>query len=382
MSTVSLRLLAREPGGLGDFRLAIHGADERVAVWNGVPPPDVGPHANVAAVVLEGEVDGRRAYAEAVPRGVRPSVHPPPPELLGFIVAEILVGLQFLHDAGEVHGGVGPDRIVLGTRGEVILVGRGRQGGHARLDWVSALSLLPRDAETTLLEADASRLGAQMRAQSPPGARGLLAAWVRGVIDEGRVVEEIHLGLAEAADAVDEIVPDLGPDLATGGILDQFTGTSTPGITTGEVTAGDVTLGEVTAPEVTAADVTSDGLSDQDSADGGTSLWSALSSPLSHPAPAGRFDAVKGVPSAGLRSLLEREGLDALVGPLVGTIGPFVVANPRYEDQPTMVGPMGFTEPPPARRTRPPSVPRAPWMLILALAAAGLGALMTWWFLG
>lgn len=357
MRAVGLHLFPLRAGtGLGDVRLAApaRSTDERVALWHGLPPAPLPDHPGIAPVVLEGEIDGRRTYAEQVPRGVRPSEHPLPRPLAPYVAARALEALHFLHGAGQVHGAVGSDRIVVGTGGEVVLFGRGRQGGHPRMDLVAALSLCPEDLEITLLDADAPRMVARIEAEAPHDARDRLAAWVREVVTDPPVAEQVVLTSEDhAEDGVDEIVPDLGPDAEGSGILDRWSLSSTPGLTPGETTAE---MGS-TQPAI------------------GISLWTRLSAPPEHPPPPDRFAGVQGTPSRALASLLAEEPPDVLPGPLVGAVPAFVMQRPRFEDQPTVVGAPPLTETPaPLRAPTAPLVPGwVQWLLAMAL-----GGLLAW----
>jgi len=354
---VGLRLFPLRVGSaLGDVQLAApaRSSEERVVLWHGLPPAPVPEHPGVAAVVLEGEIDGRRTYAEQVPRGVRPAEHALPHDLAPYVVARILEAVHFLHEAGQVHGSVGSERVVLGVRGEVVLFGRGRQGGRDRMDLVATLSLYPDGAEMTLLERDALQIAERIDQDAPADAREQLGAWVRGVVQDAPVIEQVVLTSGERAeDGVDEIVPDLGPDAEGSGILDRWSLSTTPGLTPGEVTDE----WSSTQPAL------------------GVSLWNRLSAPPEHPPPPDRFAAVQGKPSRALAGLLAEEPPDVLPGPLVGAVPPFVVQRPRFEDQPTVVGAPPLTETPaPVRLASASPVPAwAQWILAMAL-----GGLLAW----
>ncbi|MBW1877519.1 MAG: hypothetical protein JRJ84_04075 [Deltaproteobacteria bacterium] len=317
MRAVSIHLFPRdEAAGFGDVQLAAPGLSpgERMVLWHGLPPVPIPDHQNIAPVVLEGDLDGRQVYAERVPRGVRLSGHTPPPELLPYVVSMALAGLHALHDAHQVHGGVGPDRLMLGVDGEVVLIGRGRQGGVRGLDLISAFSLLPGGQESTVLDADAGELSAELAERVDPEDPERLALWVRGVLPGRRVVEQALLTIGEQDDAVDEIVPDLGPDRGERGLLDRWSVTTASGL------SGDQTDEEGrTQPSI------------------GLTLWKLLSPDPPRPSPTNRFDGVQDVPSRGIRTLLAEEPPDILPLTLAADVAPFVIGVPTLEDQPTVV---------------------------------------------
>jgi hypothetical protein len=353
---VSIHLFPREEAaGLGDIQLAAPGLSprERMVLWHGLPPALIPEHPGVAPVVLEGDLDGRQVYAERVPTGVRMSVYTPPPELLPYVVTSALIGLHALHDARQVHGAVGPDRILLGAEGEVVLIGRGRQGGARGMDLVSALSLLPLEDDITVIDAERGDLTAELAERTRPDDRERLAQWVREVLPERRVVEQVLLTIGDQDDAVDEIVPDLGPDRGGGGLLDRWSMTTATGLS---------------------AERTDDQARTQPTI-GGT-LWNRLSSEPDLPPPASRFDGVVDVPSRGIRTLLAEEAPDILPLTLGGDVAPFVIGPPTMEDQPTVVR---ATPRMPKRRSaapvaRPGTVPA--W--VQWAVAMGFGGALAW----
>jgi len=356
MRAVSIHLFPRdEATGFGDVQLAAPGLSptERMVLWHGLPPAPIPDHPNVAPVVLEGDLGGRQVYAERVPPGVRMSAHPPPPELLPYVVCKALAGLHALHDAQQVHGAVGPDRMVLGVDGEVVLIGRGRQGGVRSLDVIAAVSLLPEEHESTLLDAHAGGLSAELADRTGPEDRYTLALWVRSVLPERRVVEQTLLTIGEQDDAVDEIVPDLGPDRGERGLLDRWSVTTATGMS-GERTDES----SRTQPTI------------------GITLWKLLTTEPERPPPADRFDPVRGVPSRGIRALLAEEPPDILPLTLAADVEPFVIGVPMLEDQPTVVRAtprMGE-----GRTVAPKGNPRAvpPW--VQWAVAMGFGGALAW----
>lgn len=313
MRAVTLHLLA----GGGDLELASpsRSPGERVVLWHGLPPGPAPEDPRIAPVVIEGDLDGRHVYAEQVPPGVPMAAHPPPAALRPWIVSEVLAGVAALHGVGQVHGSVGPARVILGADGRVVLCGRGRQGGKRGLDLLAATGLIPASRENTLLEADASSLAAEFRAACAPDDQERLAAWVRETLGEPEILEPLVITLDPSDAGVDEIVPDLGPERVEGrGLLDRWSFTTTGGVT---------------------AEVTEERSDTQPAL--AISLWERLAEPLPEPSDS-RFEAVEGQPSRAIATLLAEDPPDLLSVPTDGRIPTFVLSVPRYEDQPTAVG--------------------------------------------
>ncbi len=352
MSALTLCVVRRTP----DLLLACpeSASADRLVLWPGEPPARVPDHASVAPIVLEGWLNGEVAYAEQLPPGVPAARGRLPTDLSAYVVARVLDALRFLHDLGESHGEVGPDRIALGLDGEVVLFGRGRHSGLPRVDRVACLSLLHGEREHTLVNLDLDGLLAEVSAAAPEDGAQRLAAWVRAQQrDPGPGPERVTFHL-EAGDAVDEIVPDLGPDRGEGGLLERWAVTTSPGRTPPDITE------EVssTAPVM------------------GITLWNRLSSPLPD-APPDRFAAVSGTPSRALRDLLAEDPPDPLPGPLVGPLPAFVLEGSQFDDQPTIVGAPRVTESAPPLRPRAAPEPGVPLWLQWVLAMT-LGGLLMW----
>lgn len=292
MGAVVLQVLHTEVSAdWGSLRLArpASAPQERVLLWEGLPPGPAPDHLSLATVVLRGELRGRGAYAEAVPSGLRWSQQPPPDALRPYVVWRILEALVVLHQAHQVHGSVGPDRVVLGPEGEVVLVGRGRASAMARMDVLGAMGLLT-DPEDTLPSESVASLAKELGERcSPQRDREALASWVRAVVPAGppEILGTVSLTLAPEVDqGADEILPDLGTDTGGDGLLERWRATTgiTPGETTAEVTDG----GQRSAPDALA-------------------LWSLLAASSEQRPPPHRFDAIQGMPSRGIQRLVATE---------------------------------------------------------------------------
>jgi hypothetical protein len=281
--------------------------EARVLLWDGLPPAVVPESPWIAGVVLQGDVDGHRVYAEQVPPGLPLDEVDLPAPLLPPVLAAAAAGLAVLHDHGQVHGMVRPSRIWLGADGSVVLVGRGRRGGEGALD---------RDA----LSALAARLGgAQARLDgtiAPEVVDGLGAVVEAALPARLAVLDQVHLQVGPSPDSLDEVVPDIGPDVEGRGLLDRWALTTHHGHTdepgTGEAT--DAGTGASSPLALT--------------------LWTTLAAPARHPAPPDRFRAVDGEPSRGLRALLLEEPPDSLPTLLGGEVGAFLLSE---ETDPTGV---------------------------------------------
>jgi hypothetical protein len=306
----------------------------------------------VAPTVLVGELDERPVYTEQLPRGVWMSDHQPPDELLPFVVAELRSGLSVLHEVGEVHGAVGPDRVFLGLDGEVVLCGRGRRGAAREIDVAMALSLLVVDEDITITEDMATELAEQ----GPPDAREQLGTFVRGVYEEPTVVDQVVLLVDEGEGTVDEVVPDIGVEKGGKGLLDRWSATTTGGVTPDAIDLSDTTQ-EMSATQV--------GLD--------ISIWRRVSAPLQSAPPDDRFDAIEGSPSRAIRSLLAEEPPEVLPVPLGGRTDPFAGRRPSPEEVPTqtLAAPVEAHTRGTAHKVGPPVWP-------MTASAMVLGGLVTW----
>lgn len=280
---------------------------ERVVLWHGLPPiPVQAEESALAPVVLQGEVDGRLAYVEQVPRGVTLSgvIDRVPVDLWPFIAKRVVDALVALHGQHQVHGGVSRDRVVLGVHGEVVLFGRGRCGGMPRLDVLDALELLPDLVQLTAVRA--AEAAERLAALSPPDAEERLAELISAWAVVGpTVVDQVVLAVVGETD---EVVPDIGPDSGSGGgILDRWGATATS-------TAGAEDTATMSGGEDLSQDLA-------------VTLWGRLAGPRRSGGGPERFEAVQGVPSRGLRTILAEEPPDPMPAPLVGELG-----EPIFED--------------------------------------------------
>ena len=197
----------------------------------------------------------------------------------------------------QIHGEVGPERIFLGSDGGVVLTGRGRRGGLVAMDVVSALSILHGE-EDTLPAAGALGIAEELAAESPADATEQLAAWVRQHLPPSpEPGPPLALTVSLPDGGMDEVVPDLGPDVDGSGILDRWS------VTTGNTAANEPTettaeLGAARTPQQLAI-----------------GLWSRLAAPRANPSPS-RFDATTREASRGVRALLADEPPDVLPVPL------------------------------------------------------------------
>ncbi|MFT7520084.1 MAG: hypothetical protein ACI9MC_002228, partial [Kiritimatiellia bacterium] len=224
MNVITLHVLHSEPSNdFGELRIAAPGLDRdaRLAVWEGLPPPHMADQAEIAPVVFQGDLLGHRAYAERMPRGLRLTDLRLPSTLLPAVALAVYRALSALHRAGQIHGHLTRDRVVLGDDGGVVIIGRGRRGGTARLDMEDYLELfaelgLHLERETLEIELtsrdgshDAEALGTLVneRADSHPP-----------------VLEQLVLHVGPSADdSLDEVVPYLGPEYSDEvGLLDRW----------------------------------------------------------------------------------------------------------------------------------------------------------------
>lgn len=320
---VVLHVIRREPTpDHGRLTLAMPGPahGDRVILWEGLAPLPVPEHPNIAPIVLSGDLDGRRAYAERVPNGLRLDEIDLPAEFAELVVVRVLEGLAHLQRHRQVHGTVAADRVIIGPDGTIVLFGRGRRGGIAGLDLVAGVSLLPGPGEETLPGESAELAAQELSRRVPPGAAAALAEWARARIPPPpQPIEQIVLTVGGPAEGTDEVVPDLGPDTGDSGLLDRWSVTTSSG--TGETTPA--AHGDHDPPTPNLAD----------------ELWARVALYADRSPPDDRFAAVAGQPSRGLRAVLGDEWPDVLPAPLVGDVarlGP-VHRMETGEDMPTVV---------------------------------------------
>lgn len=329
--------------------------ERRLVLWSGVPSVRV-DHPVIAPNVLDGELDGRRTYGEAIPRGLWLAAVDLPDAFQGYVVGRLLDGLSALHEAGIAHGGVQRGKVVLGVDGEVVLVGAGRHPGREVLDLLSLDGLASARDAPTLEPSDPGSRARELAVRSGNEDRARLAAWVAERLVDEPVVQTVVVVSLDAVDAVDEVVIDLGPELTDGGrgILDHWSHTGTSG-TVSEVTS------EVASTQHALA----------------VTLWGRLSSGARAQPPPERFAAVQGVSSRAIRAILADEAPEPLPLPLLASPGPFVIHVPQHDDMPTMIGPAldGIVP----RPSPPQRYPIAQWLVAMAVGGALVYALMTWW---
>lgn len=326
MNVVTLHVLrSQHSADFGLLRLAAPALEPeaRLVVFEGLPPAPVSPSPHLAPVVLQGDLDGHRVYAEQLFEGVLLSEIEPPPSLAAWIGSGLLAGLRALHQAGVIHGRVAGDRVQLGTDGSIVLFGRGRVGGSPAHDRLGAQEVLADLGMTMDPETDLESLHTRLRATSDPSDGQALAALVQAALPPVTVQSHAHVQIGPTPDSLDEVQPDLGPDESTSpGLLDRWA------VTTHHDTD------EHTAELTGSASGSSSPLT--------LTLWTALAAPPEHPPPADRFDAIQGEPSRGLRALLVAEPPDSLPGLASGRVQPFLLG--MEEQSITDSGEDGFTE--------------------------------------
>lgn len=323
MSSLSLQLDPIDPADARDeVRFGTLGEDQRAAVWIGARPSPTVAHESIAPLADAPSEAGEGAYLELLPTGVRLVELEPPEDLIRYVIAQVLLGLQALHKAGGSHGAVDDRHIVIGLDGEVVLFGRGRRPGSPHTDVLSAMDLLPPGMDITVPGLDAAGNAQRMLDSIGAAPRARLSGWARTV----------KLG------SVDEITSNLGPEGDATGLLDRY-----------EVQS------EVGLPHEETQD---DDSSTQMSL--GSTLWRSLIANPVNPAPPDRFTALEGKPSRAVRQLLKSEALLRLDLPTAGPIPPFVIEeleDSGLDDPTTRTQTLrSFDLPPPPGVSRPEPV--------------------------
>jgi hypothetical protein len=317
MSLLPLHVLHAEPSAdFGELRLASQPGEggSRWIVWDGLPPPAAGSSPFVAPVALSGEIDGKLAYAELVPRGVRLSDTALPAALSPFVAAGVVEAVEALHDLGLTHGRIDADRVLLGSDGRVVLFGRGRRPAHPDDDHAALLALL---ASLGIRAPDATLRAVReaLSGGSAPEDREALAAFVAVQLPTPTPpLAVLHLRTGPSDDSLDEILPDIGSDpVEERGLLDPQTSPSGTGDPepTAELTLGSAQAGG--APPMA------------------LSLWTRLAAPPRHTPPPDRFRECAHLPFEGLRALLLAEGPEAVPTLIGGDVGPFLTLGADAE---------------------------------------------------
>ena len=310
MNVVTLHVLKDRPSAdFGMVRVAAPALDPdaRVVVFDGLPPDPIPTSPHVAPVVLQGDVDGHRVYAERVPVGLGLHELELPPSMAPWIGAGLLAALAHLRQCGLVHGRVAADRVQVGMDGSIVLFGRGRVGGTFERDRAGADDILAVLDLTADSEVDLDDVLTHLRSAADPSDGQALGAIVRKLHKDLTVLDQIHIQVGPTPDSLDEIQPDLGPDRAhEPGLLDRWSVTTHHG---GSLEHTDELTGSVPHSSSPLA----------------LTLWTALAAPVQHAPPDDRFSAVDGEPSRGLRALLVEEPPDTLPGLLGGAVPAFLL---------------------------------------------------------
>lgn len=321
MNRVTLHILHSEPSDdFGELRLArIHEQPgSRVALWDGLPPPAIPDAPDIAPTAIQGDIDNHRAYAEALPEGLRLAQVDLPARLAPCVGAGVIHAVLTLRGASQHHGVLVPQRVMLGIDGRVVLFGRGRREGSREHDTQQALAIL-RSLSIAPASTELHEVYDELRAEVSSEDREALAAFIaRAMPPSPAVTSHVTLQIGPAHDSLDEVLHDLGTDPSEGhGLLDPYTPyRATPDAEhTAELTSGsiDTTGGQPLA----------------------LSLWTRLAAPPQHAAPQDRFDEIDGSPSQCLKALLHDEATDTLPTLIGGEVNPFLLrASDATEDTP------------------------------------------------
>lgn len=320
MNVVTLHVLSSGPSAdFGLVRLAAPALEPqaRVLLFDGLPPPPLPDIPGIAPVVLQGDVDNHRAYAEQITEGVTIKRLSVPAEVRAWVGKHLLDALLALHAAGQSHGLVSADRVLLGVDGSVTLFGRGRVGGSAEHDLKAATGLLSRiGIELNGRDLTAARRALEGRIAEEDAE--ILGAVVADNLPEQSIVDQVYVHVGPTPDSLDEVVPDFGPDKADGrGLLDRWSVTTHAG--------QDEATDELTGSAASSTSPLA------------LTLWTSLAAPPAHRPPPDRFDKVAGQPSRGMRALLIEEPPDSLPAMVGGAIDPFLLQMPEPTMEPTPV---------------------------------------------
>ncbi|MCB9795521.1 MAG: hypothetical protein H6741_22675 [Alphaproteobacteria bacterium] len=342
--------------------VADDGMGPRVTAWPGDTPPRPPKHRSLTRPVKQELLlpEGPHWLELRPPGALLSELGELAEGDLAMLLLDLAEALAALHAAGQVHGAVDAEHVVIAPGGKAVLIGAGRQQGTAEAD-AHALRMLM----ATLWPAEA-------KAPPPdpgPEAAEVLAESLAGWLEyEYPGHSAFHLGgrslslcpetppeveYLDDVGGLDEVGVDLGPEGGGRGLLDPWT--------TGHSTATRTREGE---PE------------DGDEAPR-TALLGRLMSPTEREADPGRFEGREGEAAQALRELLAEEPLDALHAPVAASV----------LDEPVPIGiseelPFADEEAPPGLDDEPqlptwgPSVPLM--LAVGAVAVALLLALLRW----
>jgi len=286
----------------------------RLTLWPGLAPPEAPLHPMLAPRITVGRLNGEPVWLEARPRGVPLNrlAGILNPHQVALVLQDCCEALSALHEAGRVHGDLNSKRVVVAEGGWTTLVGVGLRSGFLEEDLSALMQLgrtltmeqgvipfawtVPKDAEelrvflqSWMEGADEDELRHELAA--------LASAEVAPVPHDPTVVEIVS-DSRQAPGAVDEVLPELGPDRELTGSWD-----STAGEVTCEAPEGTLPLpGETTQ---------SLGTRRTSQANRMQVLARILAPPEVAPNPA-RFQGKEGLPCEGIRALVLQGRLDPL----------------------------------------------------------------------
>ena len=302
---MSLRRVREQPGG--GVEALREGA--RVTLWPGKAPGRPPEHPGLAWPIEEGWLHEQGVWLEHRPQGarlgeLRDQLAPAEVEL---VLQHLAGALAALHEAGQHHGSVDVEHVVVSHRGRAVLIGLGQRKGSRVAD-KRALGLLRVELSSPSAapppvpgEATAASLGARSRA---------------GTAELPANTETIPF---RTAGAFDEVRLDLGPDRYGRGLLDRWaTGHSLSGAHTGAI--------EWTRP----------GNEHEEQTESSAALLTRLVSPPERPPDPRRFAAVEGQPSEEIKALVANEPLEPLPLPSATRRRPLPAPLPEDNtDEPT-----------------------------------------------
>ena len=323
------------PNSADPHTLAQRAEGGLVILWTGSPPPQRPDHPGLSPVLDRGLLDGLSAWLESRPPG--PTLDQMAPQLHPADLAQVLIdvdrALAALHQAGLHHGALSASEVVVGPKGQPVLLGAGRfQAGSKGRD-LQALTRLLRETwpaahpspklsrQSSLGRALADWLGTEYPAADRTRLAELSQSWTPGPLGEP---------LPWQSTGFDEVGLDLGPDHpSSGGLLDFWsTGRSRSGAHTAAVEG---TLSERDLREVPGR---------------GALLARLLAPPRSTLDPE-RFGDKQGQPLQALKAVLAEEPLDpvpACEGPRMGTLLPPVHTEAPQRDRTSLASRMPIRE--------------------------------------
>ncbi|MCB9744556.1 MAG: hypothetical protein H6740_18315 [Alphaproteobacteria bacterium] len=298
MKLTRLRVVRRL--GEGIEAVADDGMGPRVTAWPGETPPRPPKHRSLTRPLRQELLLPEGPYwLELRPPGALLSELGPLAEGdLAMLLLDLAEALAALHGAGQVHGAVDAEHVVVAPGGKAVLIGAGRASGTPADDaralrmlmaalWPTEAKAPPPDPGPEPAEVIAESLSGWLDFEYPSHSAFHLGSRSLGLCPP----PDPEVEYLDEVGGLDEVGVDLGPDGEVRGLMDTWTTGHSTATRTREAEADD----EDVAPS--------------------TALLGRLMSPSERAPDPARFAGQEEAAAQALRGLLAEEPLDALHAP-------------------------------------------------------------------